>query len=205
MPFIVFEGLDGSGKTTLLNRLGEHLRAQKVAVVTTREPGGTPLGEKIRDLLLTKGGDEPVERAEVLLYEASRAQHVDRLIRPALAQGAWVLCDRFSASTMAFQWGGRKLDRTQIAAIDQFATADLRADLTVLLDLSVTASAERKRTFALDRLESQPQDFHERVRTTYLKLASEDSSWITFDSAKRNRDEMFSDLLQALRERKWLD
>jgi dTMP kinase len=204
MPFIVFEGLDGSGKTTLLNRLSEHLQSQKIPVVTTREPGGTLLAEQIRSLLLAKGGDEPTERTEVLLYEASRAQHVDRKIRPALAQGHWVLCDRFSASTLAFQCGGRTLDRSVIEKIDRFATGDLKPDLTVLLDISVSESAERKRSFELDRLESQPQDFHERVRAAYLQLAANDSSWVIFDSTVLNRDQIYQSLLKNLKERGWL-
>lgn len=204
MPFIVFEGLDGSGKSTLLKRLDGHLQQQKITHVMTREPGGTALAEKIRELLLQKSEDAPVSRAEVLLYEASRAQHVEKLILPALKRGEWVICDRFSASTIAFQCGGRTLSQEVIETIDTFACQGLKADLTVLLDLTVDQSAARKKSFELDRLESEARDFHERVRQGYLDLAKRSADWLVLDSGAHRPDELFQMLLAELRKRQWL-
>ncbi|MEO0337089.1 MAG: dTMP kinase, partial [Pseudomonadota bacterium] len=111
MAFLVFEGLDGSGKSTLIKKLHQKLQDLKVPTVLTREPGGTELAEQIRELILKKEGEAPVAMAELLLYEASRAQHVEKLIRPSLQKDNWVICDRFFGSTLAFQCGGRGLDR----------------------------------------------------------------------------------------------
>lgn len=149
MAFLVFEGLDGAGKSTLISGVENHLKALGQKVHLTREPGGTPLGEEIRQQLLRVEGDTPVPRAEMLLYEAARAQHVDRVIRPGLAEGKWILCDRFAPSTVAFQVGGRGLDRTAIDYLNSYATDGLLPDLVVLVDLPVEESlarmAKRKR------------------------------------------------------------
>ena len=204
MPFIVFEGLDGSGKSTLLKRLAGHLSTQNIPHLLTREPGGTKLAEKIRELLLQKSDDAPVSRAEVLLYEASRAQHVESLILPALRRGEWVICDRFSASTVAFQCSGRGLPRVVIDVIDLFACQNLKPDLTVLLDVTVDQSASRKKSFELDRLESEARDFHERVREGYLSLARESHNWLVLNSGNLSPDELFQALLSELQRRAWL-
>lgn len=204
MPFIVFEGLDGSGKTTLLKRLQAFLEENKTAHIVTREPGGTPLAEEIRQLLLDKKVDFPQQRTEVLLYEASRAQHVETLVKPALAQNKWVLCDRFSGSTFAFQCGGRGLDFQTIAQLDEFATGGLRPDLTVLLDISVVVSDERKAHRQLDRMESENREFHERVRTEYLRLAKSQPNWLVLDSSKHLPDQLFESLRKELQRRRWL-
>ncbi len=202
MPFVVFEGLDGSGKSTLVRRLSTYLKQKGQEHVVTREPGGTPLAEEIRALLLKKTSDEPVSLAEVLLYEAARSQHVEKLIKPSLQKNMWVLCDRFSASTYAFQCGGRNLDFKMIETIDNFATQNIKPDLTVLLDLSVEKSAERKKNFKLDRLEAEAKDFHERVRKKYLELVTE--TWLVLDSSSQSPEVLFDNLLLELKRRQWL-
>lgn len=178
MPLIVFEGLDGSGKSTLMNRLEQRLKNASLKVVRTREPGGTPLGDEIRNLILRKEGQAPSPRTELLLYEASRAQHVDCFIRPHLEQGFWVLCDRFTASSVAFQSGGRAISKDQVNWLNQFATLNLKVDLTVLLDLSEEQSRARRQKRAVhtgeaeDRIESENSLFHERVRQSFLEQAN---------------------------------
>lgn len=176
---ITFEGPEGSGKTTHIKRLAEWLKGQGIPVVCTREPGGTPLGEAVRGLLQHNGsGEPPVPRAEVLLFLASRAQHVERLIRPALQRGEWVLCDRFSDSTLAYQGFGRGFDLAQLRSVDAFATCGLAPDLTVLLDVTpevsrTRLSARQARTAAApDRIERESEAFHVRLRDGFLELAA---------------------------------
>ncbi len=202
MAFIVFEGLDGSGKSTLMRNLSEHLRSQQKNFIMTREPGGTPLAEDIRNLLLRREGEAPVARTEVLLYQASRAQHVDTVIEPALKAGQWVLCDRFYASTVAFQCFARGLDRTQIDFLNMYATNNRKPDLTVLLDLPVKDSLSRieQRNLTLgsesDRMEAEKLSFHQAVRDGYLAQADENpDSWLKLD-AKKSPSDLF-DLLRA--------
>lgn len=211
MAFIVFEGLDGSGKSSLMRALETELSARGIAFHHTREPGGTPLGDEVREIILRKTGATPVPRAELLLYQVSRAQHVDEVIQPRLARGEWVLSDRFSASSIAFQAGGREISETDVRALNQFATAGLVADLTVLLDLSVGESRQRQahRTSqtgeAADRIESEKDSFHERVRQSFLAQAkAASSSWLVLD-ARLSTADMLKSLLQILRERRWLD
>ena len=171
---VTFEGIEGSGKSTHLRFLAAHLRASGRAVVETREPGGTPAGAQLRRLLL--GTDrvplEPV--VELLLYCADRAQHVAEVIRPALAAGRIVLCDRFSDSTIAYQGYGRGLDLDTVRAIDGRARDDLLPALTFLLDCPVHdgLARARGRTGAGDRFEDAPGDFHERIRAGFCTLAS---------------------------------
>ena len=144
MPFVVFEGLDGSGKSSLMSALETELKSKGLVTVRTREPGGTPLGDEIRNMILRPEGPAPTPRTELLLYEASRSQHVDQVIVPALKQNKWVLCDRFSASSVAFQAGGRSISEEWVEKLNEFATNDLTPDLTILLDLSVTESKRRR-------------------------------------------------------------
>lgn len=210
MAFIVFEGLDGSGKSTLIKGLSEELQAQKIPYMVTREPGGTSLGEEIRRLLLRTAGEPPSKRAELLLYEADRAHHVDTQIQPHLSRGAWVLCDRFTASSLAFQAGGRGLDEQQIAWLNNYATGGLEPELTVLLDLPVEDSFRRiqKRGNETgqerDRFEKEEKAFHERVREYYLRLARGDASrWLVLD-AKQPVESLLALFLDELMERQWL-
>jgi dTMP kinase len=212
MFFLVFEGLDGSGKSSLISALASFLDSRKQKYIRTREPGGTPLGDQIRDLILSHSGDRhPVSRAELLLYEASRAQHVEKVIRPALKNNHWVLCDRFSASSVAFQGGGREINNLDIVWLNEFATAKLHPNLTILLDLSVEASQSRRQQRSQitgqseDRIESEADAFHQRVRQSFLNQAQNGTDdWLVLDATK-SQEQLFQELLQALQERKWVD
>lgn len=210
MYFIAFEGLDGSGKSSLIKQLENWLTSLGVNFVTTREPGGTPLGDQIRDLILEKSMHAPKPRAELLLYEASRAQHVDVLIRPALQQKKWVLTDRFSASSLAFQGEARKMGWGIVSGLNDFATDGLKPHLTVLLDLSVEESESRRLARsqtggpAEDRIESEAREFHERVRQGFLKAASlEADSWLVLNAAESPED-LFLKLKKEINTRQWV-
>jgi len=210
MAFLVFEGLDGAGKSTLIERLAQDLKGRGFSLTLTREPGGTPFAEEIRALLLKKGAEHPVPRAELLLYEAARAQHVDRVIAPALQRGDWVLCDRFTASTVAFQAVARGLDRRAVDWLNAYAIDATKPDLFVLLDLTVNESFRRYRIRnhvskqEADRFESEASEFHEAVRRGYLEQAkAEPSQWLVLD-ATQTPDELFNRLLLALDQRGFL-
>jgi len=178
--FVTFEGIEGTGKSTQVALCAERLRARGLEIVVTREPGGTPLGESLRALLLARraGASDPV--VETLLMVADRAEHVRAVIRPALAAGRVVLCDRHADATVAYQGGGSGVDRTRISELNRLATGRLAPDLTVLLDLAPAHALERLRArAALDRFESEPVAFFERVRETYLDLArAEPERWL---------------------------
>jgi dTMP kinase len=210
MPFVVFEGLDGSGKSSLMSALEQELKSKGLPVVRTREPGGTELGDQIREMILTKDGPTPTARTELLLYEASRAQHVDQIIRPALQKNSWVLCDRFSASSIAFQAGGREISEAWVERLNEFSTDGLTAELTVLLDLSVAESRRRRNQrqsttgSSEDRIESEADTFHERVRKSFLDQASRDPKhWLVLDAAK-SPEELLEQLMIHIRGMKWL-
>lgn len=186
--FITFEGPDGSGKSTQLQRLAVWLRGRGVEVLLTREPGGTPISDRIRAILLDPACMEMVNEAEVLLYSAARAQHVAEVIRPQVARGGVVLCDRFADSTLAYQGYGRGLPLATLEIITRFATGGLVPDLVVYLDLDVEAGLRRKLAHAEDdasqwnRLERAARAFHERVRAGYLALATAaPDRWLVVD------------------------
>ena len=172
--FISFEGIDGCGKTTQLNRLRARLEERNIAVVATREPGGTALAESLRQTLL-HGGDIAA-RAELLLFGAARAQHAREIIAPALQRGAWVLCDRFIDSSEAYQGGGLGLNREFIRAMNAFATDDLTPDVTFLVDVAPAVAASRRAGEKADRIEARGDEFSERVRAAYLEIAARESS-----------------------------
>ena len=173
--FITFEGPEGSGKSTQIRLLAERLHRSGIQTLLTREPGGTTTGEAIRRLLQHDCSDaEMAHRTEVLLFCASRAQIVEQVIRPALGQGTWVLCDRFTDSTLAYQGYGRGFAVAELHALNAFATGGLTPDLTLLLDIPVEESLRRihARTAEIDRIERAEQAFHERLRAGYLELAA---------------------------------
>lgn len=172
--FVTVEGIEGSGKSTLVRTLAERLARHGRAVVATREPGDTPLGRAIRTALLEPTDDPPTAMAELLLYLADRHQHVARVIRPALAAGRTVLCDRFSDSTLAYQGWGRGLDLETVRALDCTARDGVVPDLTIVLDCppDVGLARARGRTGSRDRLEREPIAFHERVRAGFHALAA---------------------------------
>lgn len=168
--FITFEGIDGAGKSSHVEWLADFLRNQGVTVQVTREPGGTPLGEKLRELLL----HEPMHlETETLLMFAARREHLAQLIEPALARGEWVICDRFSDATYAYQGGGRGLDRNKFLTLEHWVHEHRQPDLTLLFDLPLDVARERivLAQRSLDRFEQERADFHERVRLAYLERA----------------------------------
>ena len=168
--FITLEGGEGVGKTTNLAFIEDYLTTRGVDLLRTREPGGTPLGERIRGLLLDSDGMN--SSAELLLVFAARAQHLDEVIRPALAAGRWVLCDRFTDASYAYQGGGRDLDLSVIGFLEQWLQAGLQPDLTLLLDTSIEVGMSRVRDRgATDRFESEHLGFFEKVRAAYLERA----------------------------------
>lgn len=171
--FITLEGIEGAGKTTVADRLTQALRARGVTVHATREPGGTKVAERIRALVLDRGEEHISATAETLLMFGSRQVHVDNLIRPALARGEWVLCDRFTDATHAYQGGGRGVDRKLIDQLAQTVHGDLQPDFTLLLDVPVRIGLERMqaRRGAMDRFEIESAQFFDRVRNRYLELA----------------------------------
>jgi len=170
--FITFEGIEGVGKSTQVQLAADYLRARSVDVVVTREPGGTPLAEAIRRLVLEPQGEAVDAVSELLLMFASRAVHLGNLVEPALARGAWVLCDRFTDATEAYQGGGRGVPLEHIRALERIAQRGRRPDLTLLLDLPVAQAMERSRRRGgqNDRFESEQSAFFERVRAGYLAI-----------------------------------
>ncbi|GAA2709588.1 MULTISPECIES: dTMP kinase [Streptomyces] len=182
--FIAFEGGDGAGKSTQVQAVAEWLRGKGHEVVVTREPGATPIGKRLRAILLDVSSAGLSDRAEALLYAADRAEHVDSVVRPALARGAVVITDRYIDSSVAYQGAGRDLSPTEIARISRWATDGLVPHLTVLLDVSPETARERF-TEAPDRLESEPAEFHQRVRTGFLTLAAADPArYLVVDAAQ---------------------
>lgn len=188
--FITFEGGEGCGKSTQTRRLGAALEHLGVKSIVTREPGGTPLAESVRRLLKGEGPEEPCDRCELLLFLAARAQLVERVIRPALEAGTWVVSDRFSDSTYAYQGCGRGLPLDFVSAADAFACASLRPDATFLLDLSPEAAAARMRGresatgVGADRIELAGDAFHARIREGFAALARrEPERIITIDAS----------------------
>lgn len=171
--FITLEGGEGVGKTTNLNFIKDFLEHHRIPVVVTREPGGTQMAEKIRSLLLLKHKEAITEQAELLLMFAARSQHIRCVIEPALRSGSWVLCDRFTDATFAYQGGGRNMSAQAIGWLEKFVQGSLRPDLTLLLDAPIEIGMARARQRAkLDRIESETLQFFERVRRSYLVQAN---------------------------------
>lgn len=204
MKFLVFEGLDGSGKSSLMKALTEVLVKRGQLVHTTREPGGTPLGDALRNLILDPQGPSPKARAELLMYEASRAQHVDEVILPKLKNGYFVLSDRFSASSVAFQAAGRHIALADVEWLNHFATQGLEPDYTILLDLPVEESRQRRLQRAQtsgeseDRIEAEAADFHEKVRQGFLNQALKSpQKWLILD-ARQSREDLAHILIADL-------
>lgn len=170
--FLTIEGTEGVGKSTNLAFVADWLRVRGIEVIVTREPGGTPLAEEIRSLLLSKREESFDETAELMLVFAARAQHLAQVIKPALARGAWVLSDRFTDATYAYQGGGRGLSKSTIEQLEQLVQGDLRPDLTLILDIDVELGLNRARQRGeLDRFESEAIVFFERVRAAYRQRA----------------------------------
>ncbi len=184
--FITFEGPDGSGKSTQVKLLAEALTTAGHQVLTVREPGGTPIGEQIREVVHSLRNREMGDRAECLLYNAARAQLVEQLILPQLRRGGVVLCDRYADSTMAYQGHGRGLDLAAVKSVIAFATQDLKPDVTFYLDIDVVTGIERRKHGGeWNRLDDQALEFHRRVRAGYLQMiAEEPERWVKIDAAR---------------------
>ncbi len=176
--FITFEGIEGVGKSTQVQLAAQWLRAQGVDVVTTREPGGTPLAEEIRELVLNARTEKLPAQAELLLMFAARSVHLEALIKPALQSGRWVLCDRFTDATFAYQGAGRGVSMDRIAELERLVQGGLQPDLTLLLDMPAAQGMQRvqRRGNELDRFESERVEFFERVRQGYLQRARADAA-----------------------------
>ncbi|MBW3634261.1 MAG: dTMP kinase [Chloroflexi bacterium] len=198
--FIAFEGLDGSGKSTVAERLVQAMSAAGLDAILTREPGGTRVGEHIRSMLLSDESPTIVPRAEALLFAAARAQLVDQVIRPALERGAVVVTDRFTDSSLAYQWGGRGLDKEGIGAVQRMATAGLEPDVKILLDIPVETALRRRLsdTGEVNRLDKEALEFHARVRDAYHWLAEADPGrWRVVD-ASRSEDDVWADVSRTV-------
>lgn len=187
--FITFEGIDGAGKSSHIEWLTNHLRAQGRVVHCTREPGGTALGEKLRSLLLSEAMD--IE-TETLLMFAARREHLAQVIAPALALGEWVVCDRFSDASFAYQGGGRGLDKSKITALEHWVHGQLQPDLTLLFDLPCEVARQRiaLTNRELDRFELEKAQFHDRVRHAYLERAHGHPQRIRVVDASQSREEI---------------
>ena len=199
--FISFEGIDGVGKSTQIRLAEEYLRARGLDVLTTFEPGGTELGQEIRNLLLHRKGDV-APRAEALLYAADRGHHVATKVRPALAAGKVVISDRYLDSSVAYQGAGRKLIADEVRNISIWAVDGLLPDLTILLDLEAGKAAKRRETTgqAPDRLELEKQEFFEAVRAEFLKLASAEPNRFLVVNAEQTPQEIFDEISPKLDE-----
>ena len=198
--FITMEGVDGSGKTTQLQLTARYLLDRGYEVVTTREPGGTKLAERIRNVVLD--ADTAVNpRTEVLLYLAARAEHVEKVIKPALAAGKIVLCDRFADSTMVYQGFVRGIETDKVKALCQFAADDVQPELTILLDAAPEALLQRRADRGVsDRFEQEGLDFQKKVRNGFLMLASADPNRIKRVNALQNVDAVQADISKILKE-----
>jgi dTMP kinase len=198
--FITLEGIEGAGKTTVADRLTQALRARGVTVHATREPGGTKVAERVRSVVLDRGEEHISATAETLLMFGARQIHIDNLIRPSLTRGEWVICDRFTDATHAYQGGGRGVDRKLIDQLAQAVHGDLWPDCTLLLDVPVRVGLERMqaRRGAVDRFEIESAQFFDRVRNRYLELARANPKRFRIVDATAKLDDVCDAALAAL-------
>ena len=206
--FVTFEGIEGVGKTTQVARLASVLNARGIAHVVTREPGGTPLAESIRQVVLTVREETLPPTAELLLMFAARAVHLANHIEPNLRAGRWVICDRFTDATYAYQGGGRQLSAEPIRNLERMVQGTRRADLTILLDAPVeyalARAAARNAGAAADRFERERGEFFERVRNVYLTRAAAEPNRIALIDATQSVDEVSACILAELKARSWI-
>jgi dTMP kinase len=206
--FLTIEGIEGVGKTTQVARLSEALSGRGIAHVVTREPGGTPLAERIREIVLKSGDEVLPPTAELLLMFAARAVHLTNYMEPHLRAGRWVVCDRFTDATYAYQGGGRRLGEDPIRQLEAMVQGARRPDLTVLLDAPVAQALGRARQrnagAVSDRFESERAEFFERVRAAYLARATAEPNRIAVIDASQSADGVTAQILQLLEARSWI-
>lgn len=199
--FITIEGGEGVGKSSNIAFILSYLKNKNIDVVSTREPGGTVVSEKIRELLLDANNKSMVSDTELLLMFAARAQHLDELIKPSLAENKWVLCDRFTDATYAYQGGGRGIPMQRIAALETWVQADLRPDLTILLDVSIEIGMKRaSERSEPDRIEQEKFTFFESVRQAYLQMAKDFPQRYRVIDASQNLEAVQKDIATTLDE-----
>ena len=203
--FITFEGVEGSGKTTQIKRLKRYLKQKGIPYFTTREPGGTLIGEKVRRILLNRAHGEMMSLSELFLYEAARAQHVIQVIRPLLKKKGVILCDRFSDASIAYQGYGRRIDPRLVDLLNQIASKGVRPDLTFLLDCPSDMGLRRavrrdrqKRLNLQDRFEREKIQFHRRVRKGYLSLAKEEPHRIKVIDTRHGEQKVFEEIRKTV-------
>jgi dTMP kinase len=201
LPFITFEGSEGSGKSTQADRLAAHLQRHGIPYIVTREPGGTPIGESIRDLLqFAPHNSNMTSETELLLFEASRSQLVREVIKPALQHGMCVITDRFFDSTTVYQGAARKLDREMIERLNAFSVGDCIPDITFVLDVDAATAESRMQLEPrkADRMEQQPAEFYERVREGYRELATHEPKRVVLINGARDPDEIEREIWDKL-------
>jgi dTMP kinase len=203
--FITFEGVEGSGKTTQIQRLKKYFTQKGISCKVTREPGGCPIGEKVRKILLNPDHREMVPLSELLLYEAARAQHVKEVIKPFLKKGRVVLCDRFSDATIAYQGYGRKIDLRWIERLNHFSSRGIKPDVTFLLDcpsdVGLKRALKRNRTLKQEkeeRFEKEKIQFHQRVRKGYLALAKKEPRRVKVIDTRQGEDNVFNKIRKTV-------
>jgi dTMP kinase len=206
--FVTFEGIEGSGKTTQIAITGDYLDKQKIPFIITEEPGGTGLGTELRQILLDKTSLNITEKAELLLFAADRAQHIEEVILPAMNAGKVVLCDRFSDATIAYQGFGRGVDVDFIRTVNNFSSQSLKPDLTLLFDVPVTTGLERikdrvsptGKASLEDRFEREKAEFHRRIREGYLSLLRDEPDRIRLIDGSREVDEVAKEVCRLVAE-----
>ncbi|MBY0528741.1 MAG: dTMP kinase [Rhabdochlamydiaceae bacterium] len=198
--FITFEGGEGAGKTTLIESLHAHLKRRKIPSLQTRAPGGTPIGQKIRELVLSKHGISLDKRCELLLFLADRAQHVDEVIKPALKEKQIVLCDRFNDSTVAYQSGARGFDEKLVHFLCSFACDAVQPDLTLYLDLDPKIGFERTKSTrsGKDRIESETLKFHQKIRKAFHKIAKKDPKRFKMIDASKSAADVLTQAMEHI-------
>ena len=200
--FITIEGVEGVGKSTNIEFIKQYLGNLNIDYLVTREPGGTLLAENIRDLLLSIGDDSPVELCELLLIFSARAQHIEKVIEPALKGGTWIICDRFTDATYAYQGGGRGMNAKLISELETMVQGSLRPDLTIILDLDPETGLSRARNRGeLDRFEKEHVDFFMKVREVYLQIATNYPERCAVINAGNELDEVSRDIELLLKTR----
>ncbi|MBU0744619.1 MAG: dTMP kinase [Gammaproteobacteria bacterium] len=197
--FITLEGIEGAGKSTATKVLADYLRNANIDFILTREPGGTEIAEKIRQIILDHYQEKMHPDTEMLLYFACRSQHLNQVIIPALQRGQWVICDRFTDATYAYQGGGRGLSREKIAILEQWVQGDLRPNYTLFFDVTVSTGLSRiKKNRYLDRIEKEEESFFEKVRNCYLEIASREPQRFYTINADKNIQEVSGQIEDVL-------